>query len=207
MLQQSEFAVNDLSILKDLVRRHSWCTLVTAHPSRGPIVSHLPVVLDEEAPGMAVFGHLARADAAEHELGAHNIVVVVHGPQGYLSPSWYQKGPHVPTWDFVVLHVFGRPSVLSPEATFSVLEKTVDHLERELPSPWRLAEVDGYARRIAPGAAGFRLDATRFVGKAKLHQDGPACEALRLADFLEAAGPAVTPGRELAQAIRAATSS
>lgn len=204
MLNQPEFAVLDPAAWRTLIRNHAWATLVTAQPAGGLIVSHLPVIVDEKSQQFAVLGHLARTDAAEHELGAHDVVLIVQGPNGYLSPPWYRDGPHVPTWDFVAVHAFGRPTVLGADDTYRVLDATVDHLESGMARPWRLAEVSDYAHRISAGTTGFRLDPVRVVGKAKLHQDTPPDEALRLAGFLETAGAGEPPGLSLARAIRAA---
>lgn len=172
MLEQPVFALTDPHRIDALVREHPWCVLVSAHPD-GPVVSHLPVLLDPDAPAGSgtVVGHVARADARLHALGEHDVVVVVQGPHGYLSPSWYGEVPHVPTWDFEVLHLHGRPELLDATGTYAVLDATVAHFERRLPRPWRLDAVDDYAHRIAGGTTGFRLRPSRVVAKAKLSQD------------------------------------
>jgi transcriptional regulator len=128
-------------------------------------------VVDSAADGLVVLGHLARTDAGLHELGQHDVVVVVQGPHGYVSPTFYKGGPYVPTWNFVVAHLHGRPSLLDGDETYGLLERTVDHFE---PTPWRLNKVSDYAHRIAGGVTGFRLVPDRVVGKAKLSQDKPA---------------------------------
>jgi transcriptional regulator len=171
MLEQHLFAVTDVAELREIVAGYGWATLTTAPPGRGLVVSHLPVVLDPGREGVAVLGHLAREDAGLHELGQHDVVLVVQGPHGYLSPSFYAGGPYVPTWNFVVVHLHGRPEPLTGDESYDVLERTVDHFERRRPAPWRLDQVADYAQRIAGGVVGFRLVPGRVVGKAKLSQD------------------------------------
>jgi transcriptional regulator len=171
VLEQRIFAMNDLTELRDVVAAFGWATMVTATPDRGLVVSHLPIVVDSSADGLVVLGHLARTDAGLHELGQHDVVVVVQGPHGYVSPTFYKGDPYVPTWNFVVAHLHGRPSLLDGDETYGLLERTVDHFE---PTPWRLNKVSDYAHRIAGGVTGFRLTPDRVVGKAKLSQDKPA---------------------------------
>lgn len=172
MLEQSVYAVGDDEVRR-LVAARGWATIVSGRPQ--PVVSHLPVVLDADVPdGLTLLGHLARTDAQAHELGRHDVVVVVEGPDGYVSPTFYEAGPYVPTWNFVVAHLHGRPEVLDEHETWTVLERTVAHFEAARPVPWRLGGVDEYARSIAPYTTGFRLTPTRVVGKAKLSQDKPA---------------------------------
>ncbi|MFD3311217.1 FMN-binding negative transcriptional regulator [Streptomyces sp. NPDC058656] len=200
MLEQEIFRVTDPGRIRDLARAHPWATLISHTPDRGLVVSHLPVLVDESRQDTTLLGHLARADARKHELGSHEVVVVLQGPHGYISPSWYEETPHVPTWNFTVLHVHGRPEVLDPADTYDVLSATVDHFEDRLPEPWRLARVESYAHRIAAAVTGFRLPATKVTAKAKLSQDERGEIVLRLAGALESGLPYAVP--ELARAMR-----
>lgn len=201
MLEQPIYALTDPVRLRELVAAHGWATLVSA-TGGGPVVSHLPVIPDPESDGdeLTILGHLARADAELHELGRHDVVVVVEGPGGYISPSTYRAGPYVPTWNFVVAHLHGRPDVLDAEQTYRVLERTVEHFEAGRPEPWRLETVEDYAREIAPWTTGFRLRPSRVAGKHKLSQDKPHDVALRAAAALDVEGP--RGNRALAAAMR-----
>ncbi|SEO76496.1 FMN-binding negative transcriptional regulator [Actinacidiphila rubida] len=207
MLDQPIYALTDPVRLRELVAAHGWATLVSA-TGGGPVVSHLPVIpdpypdpdADGDGDALTILGHLARADAELHELGRHDVVVIVEGPDGYVSPSTYRAGPYVPTWNFVVAHLHGRPAVLDAEQTYRVLERTVEHFEAGRPEPWRLATVEDYARDIAPYTTGFRLRPSRVAGKHKLSQDKPHDVALRAAAALDVDGP--HGNRALAAAMR-----
>ncbi|GLI01798.1 FMN-binding negative transcriptional regulator [Phytohabitans aurantiacus] len=197
MLEQKRYAITDEAEIQALVRDQGWATLVTGTPA-GLAVSHLPVV--PESDSLVVLGHLARADADLHELGRHEVALVVQGPHGYISPSWYTGGPYVPTWNFVVAHLYGRPEVLDADETYRVLDRTVDHFERHRPSPWRLDSVSGYAHRIAGGTVGFRLRPDRVVGKVKLSQDKPAGDVASVVAALDRDPTHANPA--LAEAMR-----
>ncbi|MBF9067064.1 FMN-binding negative transcriptional regulator [Streptacidiphilus fuscans] len=173
MLELPVYALTDPSEIRSLIADRGWATLVSAVPGEGPVVSHLPVILDPDRDDATVLGHLARTDAELHELGQHPTVLILEGPNGYISPSFYQSGPYVPTWNFVVAHLHGTPEILTGEQTYEVLDRTVAHFEDERPTPWRLSEVEGYAQSIAPATTGFRLTPSRVVAKAKLSQDKP----------------------------------
>lgn len=206
MLNQEIFRIDDPGRIRDLVRTHPWATLVSHTDRNGLVASHLPVLLDDSrggdttGTGLTLLGHLARTDAELHELGDHDVVVVFHGPHGYISPTWYEETPHVPTWNFVVLHAGGRPQVLDADETYGVLTATVDHFEDRLPHPWRLKEVDAYAHRIASAVTGFRLAATRVDAKAKLSQDEHEEVSRRVVRALESDQPYTHP--DLARAMR-----
>lgn len=173
MLQLPEFAVEDQDEIASLVRQHPWA-MVTSAVDGVPVVSHAPVLLDGvEGDAVTVSSHLARPDARSHRLGEVEMVVVVQGPHGYVTPAWYPPESYVPTWNFIVVHLHGVAEILDADATWDVLERTVERFEAERPHPWSLATVDDYAHRIAPGTVGFRLRTSRIVAKAKLSQDKP----------------------------------
>lgn len=201
MLQHDIYALTDPDQVRALVADHGWARLVSCR-NGVPLVSHLPVIPDP-AGGLSILGHLARADAELHGLGEQEIVLIVEGPNGYVSPSVYQDGPYVPTWDFVVAHLYGRPTVLDADQTYRVLELTVEHFERNRAEPWRLESVHDYARSIAPYTSGFHLVPSRFVAKQKLSQDKPAAVIRRVIDSFAADGIDHNP--RLARAIQRAT--
>jgi transcriptional regulator len=200
MLQHDIYAITDPEQVRALVDEHGWATLISCRDG-GPLVSHLPVVPDP-AGGLSILGHLARADAELHGLGAHDVVLVIEGPNGYVSPGVYQDGPYVPTWDFVVAHLYGRPVLLDADETYRVLELTVEHFERNRPEPWQLHTVDDYAHSLAPYTSGFRLVPSRFVAKQKLSQDKPEAVIRRVIDAFAGAGIDHNPA--LARAIEQA---
>ena len=65
--------------------------------------------------------HLARAnphwkDPAE----GGEALMIFHGPDGYITPNWYaskaENGKVVPTWNYAVVHAYGRPELLQDRA-------------------------------------------------------------------------------------------
>lgn len=176
MLTHAEYAWSgDDADLARLVESHPWVTMVSG-TSAGLVVSHLPVLTERADTGIAVLGHLPVTDADQHELGTAETVLIVRGPHGYISASWYAGGPYVSTWNFVVAHLHGRPERLRPEETFDILGRTQDHFESGRPEPHLLDRVPAYARRLAPLVVGFRLVPSRVEAKVKLSQDKPAVD-------------------------------
>ncbi|HEX6148167.1 FMN-binding negative transcriptional regulator [Nocardioides sp.] len=173
MLRRPEYAWpgTDADLLQ-LVADHPWATLVSA-TSNGLVVSPLPVLPAPDADGVEILGHVARTDAEEHEVGECDAVVIIEGVNGYISAGWYVGDPYVPTWNYVTAHLHGRLTVLDAEATYDVLERTVDHFEQARPEPFRTSDVADYAHKLAPAVVGFRLTPVRVDAKAKLSQDKP----------------------------------
>lgn len=175
MRQNPSFALADPGELRRLVRENPWATFVSS-TSNGLVASHYPVILDETREELALLSHVGRPDEQLHELGEHELLVIVQGPHGYISSGWYDENPAVPTWNFVTAHFSGLPELLSDEENLDVLARLVDHFEDELPSPRRMRgtlQDAQYAERIVSGTVGLRLTPTRVVAKQKMSQNRP----------------------------------
>ena len=187
MRQNPSFVLGDIAELRRLIERNPWVTLVS-DTADGLVASHYAVVLDPDRDDLTILGHVGRPDEAIHELGEHELLVVVQGPHGYISPGWYDAKPAVPTWNFVVAHLRGVPEILSDEENFRVLGQLVEHFEQRMPEP-RLMEGTPanaeYAARISSGTVGFRLTPTTVVAKRKLSQNRPTETVDRIIDQLE----------------------
>lgn len=192
MRQNPSFTFGGDDAVKQFVRENPWATIVS-HTDDGDLpVSHYPVVVDESAEGIVLLAHMGRPDDLIHELGRHEIVVILQGPHGYISPGWYGPGPAVPTWNFVSVHLYGTPEILSDDENVRVLEALVDHFEGPLPEPRRMRgtpEDAAYAARLAKGTVGFRLRVDRFVAKNKMSQNKPPETVERIIDELSGDGP------------------
>ena len=192
MRHTTEYVQGDVEAVRALVREHPWATVVSFVPGRGLVSSHYPVLLEEDEDGIVLLSHVGRPDERLHELGQHEAMVIVYGPQGYVSPSWYDTSPAVPTWNFAVAHLYGVPELLSDEENLQVLDRLVAHFERVLPEPYLMNGTianSEYAARIVHGTVGFRLRVTRFEAKEKMSQDKPAEVVERVVTALGEPGP------------------
>jgi transcriptional regulator len=169
MRHTPSYLLEDEDEVRRLVRENPWATIVS-NTSNGLVASHYPVVLEENEPGISIVSHVGRPDEQLHELGQHEVLVIIQGPHGYISPGWYGDVPAVPTWNHVTAHLYGTPEILSDDENYRVLGDLVDYFELRMPQPARLEYNEEYARRIVHGTAGFRLRVTRFDARAKLSQ-------------------------------------
>jgi transcriptional regulator len=193
--QNPSFSLSDPAAIKQLIRDNPWAILVSA-ASEGLVASHYPVLVDEDRDELSVVTHVGRPDDLVHELGQHELLVIIQGPHGYISPSWYDKDPAVPTWNFVAAHLRGVPEILSAEENFAVLGKLVDHFEDRVPEPRRMLGTPAdaaYAERIQSGTVGMRLTPTSITAKSKLSQNRPLHIVDSVIEHLEGDGPYAQP--------------
>jgi len=176
MRQNPSFAMTDVAELRRVIDEHPWMTLVSDGPD-GLVASHYAVLLDEERDDLTIVGHVGRPDDLVHGLGDRELLVVVQGPHGYISPGWYPPDePAVPTWNFVSVHLSGIPEILSADENMRVLDRLVARFESALPQPrlmWAPPNTAEYLTRLERGTVGFRLTPTKVVAKRKLSQNRP----------------------------------
>jgi transcriptional regulator len=99
-----------------LLRNLGAADLITM-TARGLMATMLPMVFDEPGsrPGAgrhgALLGHVARNNDQWREPAVGDAMVIVRGPDAYISPSWYatkrEHGRVVPTWNYITAHVHG----------------------------------------------------------------------------------------------------
>jgi transcriptional regulator len=187
-----DYIVKDPDEIKRLIRDNPWATIVS-NTSKGLVASHYPVLLEEGADGISIVSHVGRPDERSHELGEHEVLVIIQGPHGYISPGWYEDDEFVPTWDHVTAHLYGTPEILSDEENFDVLGSLVDHFEARMPQPVSLTIDETAARHIATGTVGIRLRVTRFDARLKLSQNKPPEVVERIIAALDGDGPYNSP--------------
>lgn len=184
------YMMTDPEEVKRLIRRNPWATFVS-NTAKGLVASHYPVLLDEEAEELTIVSHFGMPDERLHELGAHEILVIIQGPHEYVSSSWYEPGDIVPTWDHLTAHLYGVPEILSDEENYEMLSQLTDHFERHYPGGRSLSADEEGTRREAKGAVGLRMRVARFDARAKLSQNKSAEVRDRIAAELSSRNPSL----------------
>jgi len=177
MYQPDHFRVEDVPQMHTLMRARPFAVLVSGG-STGLYASHLPTVLKDDGPFGVIECHLARPNAHWREVAeAKEALMIFQGPQSYITPNWYPSkalhGKVVPTWNFAVVHAYGRPEMMK-EADWllrHVSELTAQHESNEA-KPWSLSDApDTYTQVMLRGIVGFRFAVTRLEGKWKMSQN------------------------------------
>ncbi len=181
------FREEDVQKLHALMRAYSFAILVTQDHGV-PIATHLPFMLDSErGPYGTLLAHMARANAQWHTFAERQeALVIFQGPHTYITPSWYDPGPNVPTWNYAAVHAYGIPQVIEDEAALrALLHASVRMYEAGFAQPWSLQMPDDVFRAKLKGIVGFEVQITRLEGKLKLSQNRSKAEQARVAAALE----------------------
>jgi transcriptional regulator len=144
-----------------------------------PVASLIPVIWDRSAGEHGrLLGHLALANPQWKSVPAGTVALaIVHGPQAYVSPSWYpstaRHGKMVPTWNYVSVHFTGPLTVhRDPEWLRAVVTQLTGRYEESRPRPWAVTDapaefIDAQLRAIV----GVELTIATVEAKYKLSQN------------------------------------
>jgi transcriptional regulator len=190
MYVPSAFAPTDEAV-RELLLRHRAADLVTSSPD-GLTATMLPFLYDEERNTLR--GHLARNNDHWRSADGAAGLVIVRGPDAYVSPSWYatkaEHGRVVPTWNYVTAHVHGVVAVHDdPAWVADLVRELTDRHEAGSPAPWSVDDAPpkffaGQLRAIV----GVELAIARIDAKFKLSQNRPAADVDGVIAGLRAVG-------------------
>ncbi|MBU1222950.1 MAG: FMN-binding negative transcriptional regulator [Gammaproteobacteria bacterium] len=174
------FKEENLERIAALIRDNAFGMLITA-PQGQPFVSHLPFLFERSGAQGKLLGHMARANPHwQHFSDGADVLVVFHGPHAYVSPSWYAS-PGVPTWNYAVAHLRGKPRRIETESELEALLERQTHVyEQHMPNPWKPNLTGERRTKLLGMIVGFEIEISDIQGKFKLGQNRSAEDRLRV---------------------------
>jgi transcriptional regulator len=189
------FTLTDMAQIAAFVDAAQSADLVTFDGTK-PVSTLLPVIWDRPAwhaaePGHGdspadegesgygrLLGHIAIAnDQWKTAMPGAQALAIVHGPQAYISPAWYESkarhGRVVPTWNYEAVHLTGTIAFHhDPEWLRAFVTRLTNAHESGREHPWAVTDapgayVDGQLRAIV----GVELTITSVEAKQKLSQN------------------------------------
>lgn len=160
--------------------------IVTVNGPDGPLLAHVPFLLSDD--GTSADLHLVRSNPISRALATPQpAVIAVSGPDGYVSPDWYDTADQVPTWNYIAVHLRGTLALLPQDDMHDMLDRQSNAFEsRLLPKqPWTLDKLPDDARlRLYRQIVPCRLTITAVDGTWKLNQNKTAAARLGAAQAM-----------------------
>ncbi|WP_285162628.1 FMN-binding negative transcriptional regulator [Shewanella goraebulensis] len=169
-----KLAIQSVEQMHDFIDEFSFAVVTTADLT----ASHLPLLLKrEEGEFGTLYGHLAKANNHWKSMDMQTLLVVFSGPHGYISPTWYDSYPAVPTWNYAAVHIKGEVTLTDEETTLQILTDTVKTYESNLLTPLDASDAEqqgfipeDYKDKLSKAIIGFKITITEIEGKLKLGQ-------------------------------------
>ena len=184
----------DSATIRALIDSHATGQLITA-TADGPLATLVPWVRHDDGTEYGrLLGHLARGNDHWHTPHLGDALVVMSGPQGYISPSWYaakhEHGRVVPTWNKMELQLRGE-FIVHDDVTWVrdlVSDLTARH-ESHRDIPWSLDDapsefIDAQLRAII----GIEVRIASVNASVKMSQNRPHSDIPGIIDGLHSDG-------------------
>jgi transcriptional regulator len=155
-----------------LIDQNPLCWLVSAGAA-GFGASPLPLLAECDADGslVALFGHMAIANPQVALLREQpSALVLVNGPQAYISPEWLTNPTWVPTWNYAAATV-QVDVVFVPDETRGSIERLTDRMEQGRAAPWQVSDAEARLPAMLPHIIAFRAHVRAIDGRFKLGRD------------------------------------
>ncbi|WP_449466974.1 FMN-binding negative transcriptional regulator [Stenotrophomonas humi] len=202
MFSPRAFGENDLRWLDRLLARDPFVTVLTTGDDGLPELTRMPVLYRRQDRHVELLGHWARPNPQARRNGAAK--VLVDGPHGYVSASWYpdkETAARVPTWNYAAAELRGQLQPFDDtEALAELVAALSDHFEASVGQDWRFEPERDDHRRQLRGIVGFRFTAEQVQITLKLSQNHPEANQQSVISHLEQLASPVSD--ELAQWMR-----
>ena len=187
MHPNSAFRCEDRAVHEALLDEIGFGMVIAQIPD-GPRVAHTPLILS--GAGRVRF-HLARGNALAKHLDGATALLLVNGPDGYVSPRWYIDPDQVPTWNYVALELEGPVRRIAESELLALLEALSARHEARVSEgvAWTMDILSQpKLRRLLTGIVGFELEIEAWRPTYKLSQNKSPEEHARVVAGLETAG-------------------
>jgi transcriptional regulator len=192
MYVPASFKMTEPSDVLALMRANPFAALIS-HDAEGLTATHLPTVARQDGDKLVVECHIARGNPHWKRLAANpatDAMMIFTGPEAYIRPGWYpskaEGGKVVPTWNYAIVHAYGRTEIIEDGAW---LLRHVTELSAQQESPyevqWKTSDApEQYLAAMIRGIVGVRVSISRVDAKAKMGQNRETRDRLGAADGL-----------------------
>ncbi len=165
-------ALSEKETIYRFIRENPFAIIISS--SNGAIMAtHMPVELEESILGeMVLRTHIAKQNPQWNNFESiEELLVIFNGPHAYISSSWYDH-VNVPTWNYIAVHVYGKPKILGREDTISLLTRLVDRYEKSSANPFTMDKLsDAYLDSHLKALVAFEISIDKIDAKQKLSQN------------------------------------
>jgi transcriptional regulator len=168
------FKEKDQQVVLDFIRSHPFAFISGVTADRKPVVTQIPVFIDERDGKLFLSGHMMRQ--TDHHLAFENnpyVLCVFTGDHTYVSGSWYSDPHTASTWNYMSVHVKGKMKFLDNEGLIEVLKRTTLHFEngnKESETVFDNLAVD-YREKLMKAIVAFKVEVESIDNVFKLSQN------------------------------------
>jgi transcriptional regulator len=173
MYRPKAFQEDNIDKLLAFMKANNFATLVSIVDGI-PYASHVPLVVKVNEEVIKLVGHLAKENPQWQAFSASESLPIFTGAHSYISPTLYEKYESVPTWNYIAVHAYGVPNIITfddaPKLMGDMINDMVETYEADYKSHWQSLS-NQYREGMMNRIIGFEIIVTRLEGKYKLSQN------------------------------------
>lgn len=148
------------------IAQYSFATVISADLQ----ATHIPLIYcPDQGEHGTLFGHVAKANKHWQQFDQQGVLAIFTGPHGYISPTWYQAVPAVPTWNYAAVHCYGQASILPEQQLPWLLEQMMQQYQPDIMHNTELMP-EAYVAKLQQAIVGFSIEVSEIQAKEKLGQ-------------------------------------
>ena len=155
----------------ELIKMYPLATVITSSSNK-VLSTHIPLVYSDKGTLGTLVGHLDKFNPQinHFEDKDHDLEIIFHGPEVYISPSKYST-TQLPTWNYFKVHLRGKIILKKePQDVKESLITMTAFLEGEKPN-YVLDENNPRMHAALDYIVGFHIKISSWEGKYKISQD------------------------------------
>ncbi|CAN5246320.1 FMN-binding negative transcriptional regulator [soil metagenome] len=170
----------------EFMKANPFATIIS-NGEKFPISTHIPLAISISETGKIIFtGHLMK-HTDHHTSFAKNeqVLVIFHGPDCYVSASWYTQPAVASTWNYISVHAKGKITFTDEEATKNIIEDITNQYEKE-DSPAVFKNLpEEYVSRLVKAIVGFTIEVESIDNVFKLSQNHDLQTQQNIIEYLQ----------------------
>lgn len=167
------FKEEDHDEIIQFMKDHPFVFLTGSDADHNPVVTQVPVFIDEKDGKYFLTGHIMR-NTDHHKAFEQNnkVLAVFTGPHTYVSATWYTK-PVGSTWNYMSVHAKGTIRFGDTDELKSVLQRLSLHYENGNTASSTVFDnlPDEYTERMVKAIVPFEIEVTELKHIFKLSQN------------------------------------
>lgn len=171
MYTPKHFEENNREKLVEFMKQYNFAAVVNKTKKRY-WATHIPFLIEQNKGQIILRAHMAKANPQWVSFNNNEeVLVIFQEPHAYISPELYETPVSVPTWNYIAVHVYGIPEILSSrEDKIKILEDSFAEFQPSYQKQWEELP-EKYREDLLNGITAFEIKVTEIEGKFKLSQN------------------------------------
>ncbi|MCH4822111.1 FMN-binding negative transcriptional regulator [Gramella lutea] len=184
MYRPKKYTKDEPEFIVPFIQQHPFATFMIKGEEL--MATHIPVLLKGDNKNWKLYSHIANHNKQKELLkGGAEALVIFHGPQAYISSSWYRE-KDISTWDYSAVHVNAKIKIQTSSELEESLEALVSYFEKDQQKPLYYKDIpEPMLKEHLPLITGFWLEPYQVEGIAKFHQSYPRHDVESVVDKLK----------------------